>query len=154
MTTGKGKALINEHGIKDKEFSSQLRSRRSRVPLMASREGNWKGNLNQQLQNLRPLRCANLLPKLKLLNNLLLGKPPRMAPQHVHALLVRHGDLLGADGDQTLGEGVVVLHQQTDGDEDVVDVVEDEGVLGGVVVACLEEGDGVIAPVAEGVEVV
>ena len=77
-----------------------------------------------------------------------------MPPQHLHPLLVRHGNLLRPDRHKALGEGVVVFAEEPHCDHHIVDVVEDEGVLRGVVVPGLEEGDGVVAPVAEGVEVV
>jgi len=77
-----------------------------------------------------------------------------MPAQHVGALLEGHGDLLGANGHDAPGEGVVVLEHEADRDEYVVYVVKDEGILPGVVLAGLEEGDRVIPPVAEGVEMV
>jgi hypothetical protein len=48
----------------------------------------------------------------------------------------------------------VVLHEQPDRDHEVVDVVKDEGLLGGVGFLLPEEGDGVVPPVAPRVEVV
>lgn len=77
-----------------------------------------------------------------------------MSSEHVHPFGVRHFDLGLADGDHAFCEVVVVFHEQADGHHDKVNVVEDEGCLGGVVLAGLQEGDGVVAPVAEGVEVV
>lgn len=77
-----------------------------------------------------------------------------MPPQIGGALVDGHGDLLGADGDKPAGKVVVVLEQEADRDKEEVDVVEDEGFLLGVLVTALEEGDRVLAPMAEGVEVV
>lgn len=59
-----------------------------------------------------------------------------------------------ADRDQALGDVLVVLSQEVDCKEEVVDVVEDDCVFVGILLFLREEGDGVIAPVAERVEVV
>lgn len=48
----------------------------------------------------------------------------------------------------------VVAREQAHRHHEVVDVAEDKGVLAGVAGAVAEEGGGVVAPVAEGVEVV
>lgn len=91
-----------------------------------------------------------LLPPL--LSNLLLTEPPRLAPQHLHPLLQRHVHLFPY-GHQRLSQALVVLGQDGEGDHEVVDVVEDEGMLVGVLLLLLKEGGGVVAPVAERVEV-
>lgn len=57
-----------------------------------------------------------------------------------------------ADGYQALGDVLVVLSQEVDREEEVVDVVEYDCVFVGVLLFLREEGDGVIAPVAERVE--
>ena len=77
-----------------------------------------------------------------------------MSLQHGDPLVHGHGDLVGAYRHEAAREALVVLHQEADGDHEVVDVVEDQGALLGVGVLLLEEGLGVVAPVAEGVEVV
>jgi hypothetical protein len=48
----------------------------------------------------------------------------------------------------------IVLGEQGEGDHQVVDVVEDERVLVRVLLLLREESNGVLAPVAERVEVV
>jgi hypothetical protein len=78
---------------------------------------------------------ANLLQLGILLSplcrNFLLAELPRLALQHRHALFVRELHLV-AHRHQAAGDVVVVLTQQVDGEEHVVDVVEHEGVLVGV----------------------
>ena len=52
-----------------------------------------------------------------------------------------------------IGQVGVVLGQQLPGDGDVVDVGKDESAAAGVARACLNQGGGVIAPVAARVQV-
>lgn len=93
----------------------------------------------------------SLLAKLD--RNLPLTERPRLGTQHLGLFFQRHADLV-AHGDEALGEVHVVLHDEADGDHDVVDVLEGECVLAGVLVLLLQESDGVLAPVAQRVEVV
>ena len=65
-----------------------------------------------------------------------------------------HRPLLLADRHETASQMIVVLSHQPVRDLEVVDVAEDEGAAAGVFGFAFEEGDGLIAPVAEGVEVV
>lgn len=76
-----------------------------------------------------------------------------MALEQGCALIQGHGDLV-ANGHHAPGEGLVVLEHEPRGDHEVVNVVEDEGVLLGVQRLALDECGWVLAPVAEGVEVV
>lgn len=73
--------------------------------------------------------------------------------EHRYALFHGHGDLFLANGDHATRQVLVVLLQQVDGDEDVVNVVEDEGILLGVFGLALEESRGVVAPVSKRVQV-
>lgn len=75
-----------------------------------------------------------------------------MPLEHGDALVHRHADLPLADGDHALGEVLVVLGQELDCHHEVVDVVKDQGVVGGVGVLGLEESHRVVTPVAERVE--
>ena len=59
--------------------------------------------------------------------NLLLGELPGVVLEEGDALVQGHGHLLLGDGDHAPGQVVVVLEHELDGDEDVVDVVEDLG---------------------------
>lgn len=92
-------------------------------------------------------------PKPRTESGLLLVRirePACPAAQHLHALVHGHVDLL-AHRDETFGQVQVVLAHQVHGDEDVVDVSEDEGFFLGVAVFLLDEGLGVVAPVPAGV---
>ena len=56
----------------------------------------------------------------------LLGRElTRAGLEVLHPLLHGPGQLLLANGDEALGQVRIVLHEQLDGDEDVVNVVED-----------------------------
>lgn len=90
----------------------------------------------------------------ELVPHLGLAELPRVPPQHDRALVEAHGLLPRPDGHERARQDVVALLQQAHRDEDVVDVVEDERVLRGVVGPLGEEGGRVVAPVPEGVEVV
>lgn len=103
-------------------------------------------------ESARLLQLRKLLPPLR--RNLLLAKLARLAPQILRALLDAHLHLHITDGDQAACEVHVVFGQQAKRDHEVVDVVEDEGLLVGVGGFLGEEGRGVVAPVAERVEVV
>lgn len=94
----------------------------------------------------------SLLPILGL--DVLLGEGNRVPLQHLSPLLHGHPDLRLADGHHAPGQLHVVLAQQRDRHHEVVDIVEDEGAVGGVRVLGFEEGDGVLAPVPQRVEVV
>ena len=98
-----------------------------------------------------PLRRGYGLLELRL--NLLLRKPPRLSPQHIGELLLRHSDLI-AHGHEAVGEVQVVLLHQFESHHQVVDVVEDEGAAVAVGGFGLEEVHGLVAPVAARVEVV
>ena len=88
-----------------------------------------------------------------LLRNLLLTKLARLPSQHICPFLNRQLHLL-AHRHQTSGQMHVVLGKQGEGDHKVVNVVEDERVLVGVLLLLGEERDRVLTPVAEGVQVV
>lgn len=84
----------------------------------------------------------------ELLLDLFLAEPPRVPLQHGSTLLQRHVDLV-ADGDEALGEVLVVTHHEPDGDHEIVDVVEDERVLSAVGLLVLEKVHGMLPPVPE-----
>ena len=90
---------------------------------------------------------------LELLANLLLCEPLGVALEVSHALIHRHVDLLLANGNQALCQMVVVLGDQAEGDDVVVDVVEDQRLLSCVFGLGLHKVDGVFTPVTHGVEV-
>lgn len=68
----------------------------------------------------------------KLFLDLLLRKCPCLRPQHIRNFLPGHGNLLGADGNEIIGEGQIVVAEKFERQHVVVDVVEDEGAAGGV----------------------
>jgi hypothetical protein len=74
----------------------------------------------------RLLQFGILLPPF--LSNLLLGKPPRLALQHLYLLFERELHLV-AHRDQTLRNVLVVLPEQVDREKEVIDVVEDNRVF-------------------------
>lgn len=77
-----------------------------------------------------------------------------MSLEHGDPLIHRHPDLPLANGDHAFGEMRVVLAQERKCHHEVVDVVEDQGIIGGVGVFGLEECHWVLAPVAERVQMV
>jgi len=89
----------------------------------------------------------------KLPQNLLLGEPPRLPPQHGRNLPLAHPDLI-THRHQTRRQAHVILPQQRDGHHDVVDILEGQGAAFGVLGFGFDEGEGVVAPVPAGVEVV
>lgn len=72
-----------------------------------------------------------LPPKLNI--NILLRKPPRLTPQQILQLGPTHPHLL-PHRHQPLRQQLIVLPDQVEGYEVVVDVLEDEGAFGAVLV--------------------
>jgi len=100
-----------------------------------------------------------ILPLLQLgillapfLRNLLLSKLPCLALQHLDLLVKRKLHLV-AHRHETLGNVLVVLSQQIDCKEEVVDVVKDNCLFVRVLLLLRQEGNWVLAPVAERVKV-
>jgi hypothetical protein len=101
-----------------------------------------------------PSRSIQHFPPLgKFLLDILLRECHSLCPQHIRQLFLRHLNLL-AHRYQAIGEMVIVLHQQSECDLQVVDVVERKCTTGGVLALCLEKRVGMIAPMTAGVEVV
>lgn len=94
-----------------------------------------------------------LLQPRPLPGDILVGEPARLGAQHVCDFLARHVNLV-ADGHEAVGEVEVVVAHESEGHHVVVDVVEDEGATVAVGGFGLEEVNGLLAPVAAGVEVV
>ena len=86
-------------------------------------------------------------------HDLLLTKPSRLPPQHLRNLTFLHTNLV-PDRHQTLSQLHVILPQQRNRHHDVVDIVENERAVGGVLGFGFREGKGVVAPVPARVEVV
>jgi hypothetical protein len=63
-----------------------------------------------------------------------------------------HAPLLLADGNQTFCEMVVVLTHQTVGYLKIVDISEDECSASDVGISALDEGDRLVTPVAERIQ--
>ena len=89
----------------------------------------------------------------KLDPNLLLGEFPRLAPQHFRHLLPTHPNLL-SHRHQRIRQMQVVLPQQRESKHQIIDIVEHQRAAVSVGFLGLQEMDGLLAPVAEGVEVV
>ena len=94
-----------------------------------------------------------LLRLAKLLFNFFFGESPSVSLQQRDSLFHGQRDLV-ADGYHALGEVQIVFLQQLHCDHDVVDVVEHQSALLGVRVLLLQKCGGVLAPVAQRVEVV
>lgn len=77
-----------------------------------------------------------------------------MRLEHGGTAFEGEGHLLTADGDEPAREVVVVLAQQAHRDADVVDVVKHERALPSVLVASLEEGQRMLTPVPQRIQVV
>jgi hypothetical protein len=88
----------------------------------------------------------------ELLPDILLPEPPCLPHQHLLDLIMAHAPLLLADGNQTFCEMIVVLAHQTVGYLEIVDVSEDECSASDVGISALDEGDRLVAPVAEGIQ--
>lgn len=76
-----------------------------------------------------------------------------MALEHGDPLLNCHVYLV-AYRNKAFRQMVVVAHHEPDRDHEVVDVVEDERMLAAIDLLTLEEMNGMISPVSQGVEVV
>jgi len=100
--------------------------------------------------NLPLLQLSILLAPF--LCDLLLSKLPCLALQHLDLLVKRKFHLV-AHRYETLGDVLVVLSQQIDCEEEVVDVVKDNCLFIRVLLLLRQEGNWVLAPVAERVEV-
>jgi hypothetical protein len=87
------------------------------------------------------------------LGNLLLAELPGLAPQHLDTLFVCELHLV-THRHQTAGDVIVILPQQVDGKHHVVDVVEHEGMLIGVLLLLRQERHRMVAPMTKRVEVV
>jgi hypothetical protein len=87
-----------------------------------------------------------------LLSNLLLGKLSRLTLQHLYLIVERELHLV-SHGYEALRNVLIVLPQQVDREEEVVNVVEHNCVFVRILFLLREEGDGVLAPMAERVEV-
>lgn len=87
------------------------------------------------------------------LGDFLFAELPGLALQHGHSLFVTEFHLL-AYGDQASSDVVVVLAQKIDGEHHVVDVVEHERMLVGVLLLLRQECDWVITPMSQRIEVV
>lgn len=75
-----------------------------------------------------------------------------MSLQHGNSLV--HGECnLVSDRDQAFGQSLVVLHQQSNGQHEIINVVEDNGVLVCVCLLRLVERNWVLTPVSKRVEV-
>ena len=80
-------------------------------------------------------------------------EPPRLLPEHVRQLLLTHVHLLPY-GHEAVREVVIVLSHQAIGHHEVVYVLKDKGLAGGIGSFRSEKSAWVVAPVAERVEVV
>lgn len=80
-------------------------------------------------------------------------EPMSPAAQHLHSLFKSHIDLV-THGDETLCQVDIVLAQQVHGDENVVDVSEDQCPFLGISFPALDKCHRVISPVATRVQVV
>lgn len=94
--------------------------------------------------------CVLLSPFCR---NVLLGELPRLTLQHRHALFMCELHLL-AYRHHAASDVIVILPQKVDSQHHVVDIVEDKGVLIGVLLLLRQECHGMLTPVAEGVEMV
>lgn len=77
-----------------------------------------------------------------------------MPPEIRRPLFERHVHLELANRHHALGQRHVILHDQPDSNHNVIDVMENQRIVGRVGFLALEEGHGVFAPVTQGVEVV
>jgi len=80
-------------------------------------------------------------------------EPTGPTAQHIRTLFKGHVDLV-AHGDKTLCQVDIVLAQQVHGDENIVDVSEDQCPFLGILIPPLEECHWVISPVATRVQMV
>jgi hypothetical protein len=97
------------------------------------------------------LQLGKLLSPL--LGDFLLAELPCLAPQHLDSLLVCELHLV-THRHQAAGNVVVILPQQVDGKHHVVDVIEYEGILIGVLLLLRQERHRMVAPMTKRVEVV
>jgi hypothetical protein len=85
--------------------------------------------------------------------NISLGKRTSMPLEHLCPLFQCHMDLI-TQRDEATCEVHVVFPKQSDGDEDEVDVMEDESGFIGVDLLTLEKGIGVLPPVPHRIQMV
>ncbi len=86
--------------------------------------------------------------------NLILAESPCLPPQHPFHPPLTHPLLLIANRHQTPRKMFIVLAHQPVRDFKVVNVSKDEGPAANIGVLALDEGEGLIAPVTEGIQVV
>lgn len=91
---------------------------------------------------------------LKLDPDFLLCKAFGMASKEGYSIVHGHRYLLLPNRHEAFRKRTVVLHKKPCRNHEIINVVENKGLLRGVQLLALDERHGVLAPVSKGVEVV